>query len=385
MQKNPKIIKQGIILSIVLVFLLRLIHFLAGYSFIIRFNNLPVTKREMDLTEIIYSDKSNKLFTLLQPIDRFDALWYKDIAIEGYKNHPLSTAFFPLYPWLVQGMSNITGQVYELCSFILTTVLTILVFYLLFVLTYLEYDTEAARRVLLLYAFFPTSFFLLMPYSESLLIFLILLTFYLVRKKLFILGVVSASLAVLTKPYGILTAIPLILYISNIKSLTHKIYSSLFLLLLPLSFLGIYYYQFQETAGKYTILNIHKYWGIERPYPWQPITSLFTRFYLNPFDLPNTGNFFLILGTVFFLIKSYKKIGVPFWLFSLFAFLTFYFFQYRNSIIFSYSRYFLAFFPIFMYYGSKKIKDTQLNIYLPIAFSFQLLFFIFYTFGFFVA
>ena len=385
MKKISPILRQGLILSVTLVFFLRLLHFLAGYSFIIRFNNFPVTKREMDLTEIIYSDKSNKLYTLLQPIDRFDALWYKDIVRGGYKNHPLSTAFFPLYPWLVQGMTSIFKQSYELWSFILTTVLTFLVFLLIFIMTYLEYDGDAAKRALLLFAFFPTSFFLLMPYSESLLIFLILLTFYLAKKKLFILGVISASLTVMTKPYGILAAIPLILYISKIKALPHKILMSFCLLLLPLSFIGIYFYQFQQTAGKYTILNIHKYWGIERPYPWQPILSLLTRFYQHPFDLPNTANFFLVLGTVFFLIKSYKNIALSYWLFSLFAFLTFYFSVYRNGILFSYSRYFLALFPIFIYYGSKKIKDISLYIYLPIAFSFQMLFFIFYTFGFFVA
>ena len=169
------------------------------------------------------------------------------------------------------------------------------------------------------------------------------------------------------------------------KTLPRKIMKSICLLLLPLSFLGIYYYQFQQTAGKYTILNIHKYWGIERPFFWQPILSLFTRFYRNPFDLSNTLNFILVFITVYFLTKSYKKIGSSYWLFSLFSFLTFYFSVYRNGILFSYSRYFLALFPIFVYYGSKKIKDIQLNIYLPIAFSFQLLFFIFYTFGFFVA
>ncbi len=120
--------KEGIILAIVLTLWLRFLLLVVGYNLSIRFKQLPLTTREMDFARNIPADLSDPWYHFIQPLHRFDALWYEEIAKTNYKDSPLTTAFFPLYPWIVNGVGNFFGIPYVLSAFFLNTLFTFLVF-----------------------------------------------------------------------------------------------------------------------------------------------------------------------------------------------------------------------------------------------------------------
>jgi hypothetical protein len=79
----------------------------------------------------------------------------------------------------------------------------------MYALTAREMSPEIARRATLYLAVFPTAFFFMAPYSESLFLVLVLLTFWWARGGRWALAALAAFLAALTRNLGLLLAIPL--------------------------------------------------------------------------------------------------------------------------------------------------------------------------------
>jgi len=129
----------------------------------------------------------------------FDGVHYLRIIQDGYI-YGLTQAYFPLYPLL-------TGFLDKLINNLLLSGLLIshLFFFGLLVVFYklarLDFDKKIARRALILLVIFPTSFFFLSYYTESLFLFLVLLSFYLARKENWfwagIVGIFASSARVL--------------------------------------------------------------------------------------------------------------------------------------------------------------------------------------------
>jgi hypothetical protein len=155
---------------------------------------------------------------------RWDALWYQHIATFGYSADDDSVAFYPLYPLVSRVFSFVSGDIVRAELFV-SAAASIVAAWLLWKLTRLEVflalprdRTErrprrqyAAAPVLtvLLLVLFPTGFFLLAPYTESLFLCLTVASFWLMRTgHLWAAGVV-ALFASLTRPQGIFLALPI--------------------------------------------------------------------------------------------------------------------------------------------------------------------------------
>jgi mannosyltransferase PIG-V len=118
---------------------------------------------------------------LLAPVLRWDSNWYVDLASHGYRHEAVEPAFFPLYPLLMRGLGELTTSVVAAGLLIsLAAFLTSLV--LLGRLTELELGPEAARRAIVLLAFFPTALFFSAVYTEALFLALELGAFYAARR-----------------------------------------------------------------------------------------------------------------------------------------------------------------------------------------------------------
>ncbi len=339
----------------------------------------------MDFARNIPADLSDPWYHFIQPLHRFDALWYEEIAKTNYKDSPLTTAFFPLYPWIVNGVGNFFGIPYVLSAFFLNTLFTFLVFFLLYYLTALEYTKKIAIRTTLIYAFFPASFFLLVPYAEPLLFLFILLSFIFAKYNKVILSVICCILAAITKPYGAIVLIPIgLIMLSCNKSFKKRIMIFFLLLLIPLSFLTINKYQESMVNSVSSSLNAQSLWGATIPMPWEPIFSEVKLLLRNPLDLPNSLNLITVISSVLFLIVSWRKISWSNWLFTFVLFITSYFLTVKQSILYSMSRHALIFFPLFMYLGGLKVNKLVEVVYLGTSVLIMIMFFIWYTFGFFV-
>ena len=151
----------------------------------------------------------------------WDGEWYRRIATEGYSYHQStysSVAFFPAYPVLAMGAMWLLGASPE--AALLAVSHTFLLGSLIGLAIYLRVRVEGPQltRVILFtllsLAFFPTTFYFRMAYTESMLLFLMILAMYGMRRGWS--GIVIAliiGLATATRPVGIALLAPFTLHL----------------------------------------------------------------------------------------------------------------------------------------------------------------------------
>ncbi len=141
--------------------------------------------------------------------ERFDALWFLRIATDGYVDGDGSAVFFPLFPLLIRGLSPILGGHPLAAGFLVSHAATFGSMVALYFLTTGEFDERTARRTVLYLALFPTSFFLLAPYSESLFLLLALVSLWAARRRWWWAAGLAGAAASATRNLGVLLVIPL--------------------------------------------------------------------------------------------------------------------------------------------------------------------------------
>ncbi|MGZ8635408.1 MAG: mannosyltransferase family protein [Actinomycetota bacterium] len=138
--------------------------------------------------------------------ERFDALWFLRIADTGYRTDDGSAAFFPLYPLVVRAISFLLGGRPFGASVIVSNAAFVAALAVTYLLTAMELGERRARTTIVLLAFFPTSFFFLMPYSEALFLLLAVTALWSARRGRWALAGVAGALAGLTRSIGIVLA-----------------------------------------------------------------------------------------------------------------------------------------------------------------------------------
>ena len=134
-------------------------------------------------------------------LERWDALWFLRIADDGYEAADGSAAFFPLYP-LAARAAGAGGHPLAGATLVANAA-ALIALVVCYRLTRLEYDDATARRTVLLVALFPTSFFLLAPYSEALFLALALGCVLCARKRRWLAAGGLGALAAATRSIGI--------------------------------------------------------------------------------------------------------------------------------------------------------------------------------------
>lgn len=163
----------------------------------------------------------------------FDGVHYLRLVESGYVDTG-TQAFFPLYPLLTSLISQLTGLNAYISGLILSwTSLTLS----LLVLWDLYPKQKNLQTICLL--LFPTSFFLLGIYTESLFLLLSLGFFLSLKKERYVLASVLAGLASATRLVGIFLALALAISLYRRYRLTRPIYS---LCLLAISITGLLLY-----------------------------------------------------------------------------------------------------------------------------------------------
>ena len=138
---------------------------------------------------------------------RFDAIHYLRIASSGYSSTDLS-AFFPLYPVLVRALGILLGRNYLLASLVISNIAAILAVLLLYLLVIDEFDDqELAKRSITYLVFFPTGFFLLVPFTESLTLLFSILAIREARHGRWFTAGISGLACSLSRPQGALISI----------------------------------------------------------------------------------------------------------------------------------------------------------------------------------
>jgi hypothetical protein len=146
---------------------------------------------------------------------RWDSKWYLSIATNGYSYSQgkwSNVAFFPLYPLLMKmmafGAQDI--QLLTIAGWFVSNISTILALILFYRLIIMNGDTtNVARRAVWLLAFFPTSFYFSVVYTEGLFLLLAVGAFYFARKRRWLIAGILGGLSAATRFIGVLLLIPL--------------------------------------------------------------------------------------------------------------------------------------------------------------------------------
>lgn len=148
---------------------------------------------------------------------RFDTLWYLKIAAQGYSPTDGSTVYFPLYPVLIRSSGTVLLGNYLLAALIISNLACVGALFYLYKLAHIEVGRGAARRSVIYLAIFPTAFFFLAAYTESLFLLLTLAAFYWAKRDRWWLAGALGALASLTRLQGIVLAIPVLYMYAHSK------------------------------------------------------------------------------------------------------------------------------------------------------------------------
>lgn len=143
---------------------------------------------------------------------RWDTLWYTLIAQRGYSLEDTSIFAPPLYPWLMRALGRLlggSGAAYLLAGLLISNVACIAAFYYVYRLVEFEDGDKLARRSIVYLALFPTSFFLLAAYAESLLLLCVAAALYHARRGQWLPAGLWAFFAPLARLPGSLLIVPL--------------------------------------------------------------------------------------------------------------------------------------------------------------------------------
>ncbi len=150
---------------------------------------------------------------------RWDSVHYQDIARRGYLFHNEqwpNIAFFPLYPLLVKALSFITNVNSEVSAIAVSQLAMLMALLFLYDLISSDISHTIARRSIILLLTFPTSFFFMAGYSESLaLVFAVLVLWAIRKQKWWLAGIAGFALTLTRLPGVFITPVLLVEYLTH--------------------------------------------------------------------------------------------------------------------------------------------------------------------------
>ncbi len=175
---------------------------------LLRFNSLTLEGNPSGLTYYASLPSASPFAQIVEPWRRYDTAWYILIAMQGYLPDT-RIVFPPLYPTLIRLVEQVSGGNFVLAALIVSNVFCVSAFYLFYRLAAREWGDPIATRALILLAAFPTGFFLVAGYTESLFLTFTLGAFLAAFARRWWLAGGLAFLASLTRLQGLVLCLPL--------------------------------------------------------------------------------------------------------------------------------------------------------------------------------
>jgi hypothetical protein len=152
-------------------------------------------------------DAPRNLSEAVQNWHRWDTTWYVIIAESGYRSDPRSAAFFPLYPMLVKAADTVVPGDAFLAALAVSVLACLAALVLVHRLATDLLGAELGRRTAFYLIAFPTGFFLIAAYNESLFIALTVGSLYAMRRRYWWLAGLLAGFASASRVAGVLLAV----------------------------------------------------------------------------------------------------------------------------------------------------------------------------------
>jgi hypothetical protein len=208
--------------------------------------------------------------------ERFDALWFLRIAAEGYRATDGSAAFFPLYPLAIRAVSFAIGGHPFPAALLVSNGALLGALLILYPLTRAEVSEGVARTTVLLLCLFPTSFFFLAPYSESLFLLLAVSALLAARRRRWFVAAAAGFGAALTRNVGAVVALALAVEAVQQHREGHRgalprgLAAAAVSLAGTLAYLGFWA---AKTGDRLAPLNQQANWERHRAWPWSTLVE----------------------------------------------------------------------------------------------------------------
>ena len=207
--------------------------------------------------------RSDPLWPLIFPWQRWDDVWYLHIAMSWYTDIP-STRFFPVYPGLVRIAGLVLGgqqSQYALSQLLVNTVALFFALVWLHKLVARDVDVGTADRSILYIAVSPLAVFFFTGYSEAVFLALTIGALLAARRRRWALCAIAATGAAISRPPGILILVPVAIEIGIDAWARHR--RGLFpirswyvaVLALPVIALGAWYLNYIAPHGGFVAIE----------------------------------------------------------------------------------------------------------------------------------
>ncbi len=271
-----------------------------------------------------------------------DAWWYRRIALEGYST-PQTRAFFPLYPLAVRAFA-VTGD-FTLDGMLLSNLAFACALLLLGPLAMRGgLAVEDAERAIYYLAFFPTSYFLSLPVTESLFLALSLASVLAAYTGRWWLAGIFGGLAALARFPGILLLLPLALIF--IARRDRPLIRIAWLALVPAGTASFMWHLHRAAGDSLAFVRVQSEWGREAGWFWRPLVDYASR----PQQVGEPWNLLALnfFAAALLLIAGLVMLAQRKWAFSAYTFASV-LVPLSSGSLQSISRYALAVFPLFFW------------------------------------
>lgn len=306
----------------------------------------------------------------ISPWANFDGDHYLAMAMHGYD---ASVArFFPLYPILIKIFSNpfsgIPNPYYTfLIGMLISNIGFLVACLMLYKLLRIEYSHTYSFWTILLLLFFPTSFFFGSIYAESIFLLLVVLSFYLARKRKWFLSILFATFLPITRSVGIVILPALFIeWFLQQKEKNKPSLKMLFsLCLIPISLIGYAFYNYIKLGNWFYFVHAQTELSNGRSSSIILIPQTLFRYAKILTTVPITQYIWSIallelsmfLFSVILLYIAYrKKVRLSYLIFAIFAFLI----PTSTGTFTGLPRYVIILFPMFI--ALSLIKNKQIKV-----------------------
>ncbi|MBN1455518.1 MAG: glycosyltransferase family 39 protein [Methanomicrobia archaeon] len=316
--------------------------------------------------------------------NRWDAPHYVAIAESGYTavgENRYFIVFLPLYPFLIRLAAAGVGN-YELAALIVSNLASLLACFYLYKLARIDYAESTALQSVFFFSIFPTSYFLIAGYTESLFLLLAIGSFYYARKAKWSVAGVLGALAATTRMTG-LVLVPALLWEYHTQHAEHpkppiaqQLKDLTFIGMICLGFLVYLAVNYWVYGTPLAFLEVqHEHWYKQLAPPWEGLVgALASIFWREPVEKVLVGGaevVFGILGLFCTIYALFIKLRPSYIIYMLLTWLM----VASTSYWLSMPRYALSLFPLFMIFAVVADKRQEWHYVMTIAF---LLFFSFF-------
>jgi len=297
--------------------------------------------------------------------NRWDAAHYLNIAANGYTSvgeDRFLIVFFPFYPALVAAF-QIVFRDYLLSAFLVSALASVALAMAFRELTRLDHDEKTSQLAVLLLFIFPTSYFLHIPYTESLFLALPVGCFLAARKRMWLAAGALGAVACVTRVNGLILFPALAFEVwEEYRDKQRFDRKWLFLLLVPFGF-GLYLFLNYVVTGDALIFMTYQreHWYRYFRFPWEGIWETAKR--INnprPIDAMMTGVqelLFVAIG-LFATIAGWKHLRNSYRIWMAANWLLFV----STSFVLSVPRYTISLFPLFILMARSARQSWALRV-----------------------